>query len=126
MSYALLAILREKAGDGSTDFFVEVRQSDLAALISAVDERDGLLSQRWSHQNRAEVAERGHKASQARDFEQRDQIAALRAGIEHVIIDSPGTPETVKGYLRKLLRTRDSGAHPDSGRLVAREGQGET
>lgn len=30
---ARLNILREKAGDGSTDFFVEIRQSDLAALL---------------------------------------------------------------------------------------------
>ncbi len=96
-----LEVLREKAGDGSTDFYVEVCQSDLAALIA---ERDGLLSQRWSHQNRAEVAERGHRASQARDFEQRDRIKSLRTAIEHVVNDSPGTPETVKGYLRKALR----------------------
>lgn len=35
---SLLANLREKAGDGSTDYFVEVRQSDLIALLDAVDE----------------------------------------------------------------------------------------
>jgi hypothetical protein len=70
-----------------------------------VAERDGLLSQRWSNQNRAEVAERGHQAASARDFEQREQIKGLRAAIEHVVNDSPGTPDSVKRYLREALST---------------------
>ena len=40
------------------------------------------VTQRWSHQNRAEVAERGHRASQARDFEQRAELAALRVELQ--------------------------------------------
>jgi hypothetical protein len=33
MTGSLIQSLREKAGDGSTDYFVEVRQSDLLALL---------------------------------------------------------------------------------------------
>lgn len=48
--------------------------------------------------------ERGHKAAAARDFEQRDTIKALRAAIRHVVDDSPGTPDSVKKYLREGLQ----------------------
>src|SRR6266496_525414 len=52
------------------------------ARVSALErERDDWLRQRWGYQNRAEVAERGHKAVSARDFEQRDEIKALRARV---------------------------------------------
>jgi len=47
-SQSLLAnrieILREKAGDGSTDFFVEVRQSHLAALLALADDAEHNLA----------------------------------------------------------------------------------
>jgi DNA repair exonuclease SbcCD ATPase subunit len=48
------------------------------------EEREQLLKQRWSKENRAEVAERGHKAALARDFEQRDTIKVLRAEVERL------------------------------------------
>lgn len=33
----------------------------------------------------------------------RTECDALRAAIEHVVSDSPGTPDSVKAYLRKAL-----------------------
>ena len=32
------------------------------------------------------------------------EISRLKEAIRHVIADSPGTPETVKGYLRDVLK----------------------
>lgn len=52
------------------------------------DDRDKWLHQRWSYENRAEVAERGHKAALARDFKQRDEIKALRAALEMIYTKS--------------------------------------
>jgi HPt (histidine-containing phosphotransfer) domain-containing protein len=60
----------------------------LRRLSELEQENDGLraeketwLAQRWSFQTRAEVAERGHKAALARDFQQRDEIKQLRAAL---------------------------------------------
>lgn len=33
-----------------------------------------------------------------------DALARLRDAVEHVVCDSPGTPETVKQFLREALR----------------------
>lgn len=60
------ASVREKAGDGSTDFIVEIRQSELKGLL---DRLDNFTRQEWLLRNRAEVAERGHQACLARERE---------------------------------------------------------
>ena len=54
----------------------------LVARVTEAEERENAwLRQRWGYQNRAEVAERGHKAALARDFAQRDEIKHLRAAL---------------------------------------------
>lgn len=68
--------------------YLHAISDNLAVLVARVQqleaERDGLLRQRWSHQNRAEVAERGHGASQARDFAQRETIKVLLKELETI------------------------------------------
>lgn len=43
------------------------------------------------------------RAAEAERDGLRDEVANLRAAMRHVIEDSPGTPDWVKGYLRMAL-----------------------
>lgn len=41
------------------------------------------------------------------------EVEALREAIEHVVNDSPGTPDSVKGYLRDALAAHGEGGEAD-------------
>lgn len=89
-------------GEPVTDSLYETIRADL----KRADELDAYYERLPPHvtsEARAEAENlRDGVRRQLADMEARHEI--LRAAVEHVINDSPGTPETVKGWLRKALR----------------------
>jgi len=104
------SVWRGMTDEVALKYLADIRESEaaLAALAARVEEaererNEAVDGQRVIAAQRDEQLRVGQRAYDRADAAEA-RVEELERAIEHVVCDSPGTPETVKGYLRAALR----------------------